>query len=174
MTTCSVYGATLVFLYGASTLYHRARDPARKALLRMVDHASIYLLIAGTYTPFTLVGLGGWWGWSLFGVVWVCAILGILFKLVVEPGTHDIFSTTTYVVMGWLAVIAVKPMMENFPLGCLLLILGGGLAYTFGVGFYFVDHRRFAHATWHLFVLAGSVCHYVAIIIYVVPAGAVS
>lgn len=171
IVSCSVYGATLVTLYSASTLYHLVRRPSWKELLRAIDHACIYLLIAGTYTPFTLVTLRGGWGWTLFGLVWGFAILGICFKIF-WTGRFEIVSTVTYVAMGWVALVAIKPMLEQFPAGCLWWILAGGLTYTVGVIFYALDRRPFMHAVWHIFVLCGSVCHYVAVMLYVLPTDA--
>jgi hemolysin III len=139
-----------------------------KRILKIVDHSAIYLLIAGTYTPFTLVILRGAWGWSLFGVVWGLALLGILWKIwFVDRFT--VVSTTVYLMMGWLAVIAVKPLFALVPAGGIALILAGGICYTIGVGFFAWRRLPFHHAVWHLFVLAGSTCHYIAVLLYVLP-----
>lgn len=168
---CSVYGATLVLLYGASTLYHSVRSPRVKRVCKVIDHSAIYLLIAGTYTPFTLVNLRGPWGWTLFGIVWGLALAGILFK-VWFVDHFIVASTTVYLLMGWLAVIAVKPLFALVPAGGIALIFAGGLAYTIGVGFFAWRRLPYHHAVWHVFVLAGSIFHYVAVLLYVLPAKA--
>ncbi len=168
---CSVYGATLVLLYSASTLYHSMRSPRLKRFFRIIDHSSIYLLIAGTYTPFTLVNLRGGWGWTLFGLVWGLAALGILFKIFFV-GRFPIASTAVYLLMGWLVVIAIKPLLTLVPSGGLLWLLAGGLAYTAGVVFFAWEKMPYNHAVWHVFVLTGSICHYFAVLFYVLPAKA--
>lgn len=168
---CSVYGATLVVLYTASTFYHSLRSPRLKRFFRILDHASIYLLIAGTYTPFTLVNLRGGWGWMLFGLVWGLAALGILFKIFFVD-RFPIASTAVYLLMGWLAVIAIKPLLMLVPSGGLLWLLAGGLAYTAGIVFFAWGKMPYNHAVWHVFVLAGSICHYFAVLFYVLPANA--
>jgi len=169
IVSCAVYGATLVLLYAASTLYHSVRSPRIKRICKVIDHSAIYLLIAGTYTPFTLVVLRGPWGWSLFGIVWGLALLGILWK-VWFVDHFVVVSTTIYLLMGWLAVVALKPLIASVPPGGLAWIFSGGLAYTVGVGFFAWRRLRFHHALWHMFVLAGSVCHYFAVLFYVLPA----
>jgi hemolysin III len=165
----AVFGATLILLYTASTLYHAA--PARhvKRRLRVVDHASIYLLIAGTYTPFTLAGLRGGWGWTLFGVVWGLAAAGVAFKLFFT-GRFRRISTTIYLAMGWLVVIAAKPVIEALPGATLLWLAIGGLAYTGGVYFYANRRIPYGHAIWHLCVMAGSTAHVVAAALLIVMA----
>jgi len=168
IVACSVYGGTLVCLYGASTMYHSVRSKRWKKIWRIVDHSSIYLLIAGTYTPFMLVNLRGAWGWSLFGVVWGLAVAGILFK-VWFVDKLPVASTVVYLLMGWLAVVAVKPLIAMVPIGGLLWILAGGLLYTAGVGFFAWQKLPYHHAIWHLFVIGGSVCHYFAVLYYVLP-----
>ncbi len=165
---CTVYGASLVFLYASSTLYHSARSSRLKRILKVVDHSAIYLLIAGTYTPFTLVLLRGGWGWTLFGVVWGLSLLGILFKAFFVDHLQ-ILSTAAYVAMGWLAVIALKPLLAHVPMGGVLWLLAGGLLYTAGVVFYAWRRLPYHHAIWHGFVLAGSICHYFAVLLYVLP-----
>ncbi len=170
VVSCAVYGASLVVVYGASTLYHATRRPRLRRLLRVLDHVCIYLLIAGTYTPFTLVALGGGWGWTLFGLVWGFALLGVFFKIF-HTGKFEVISTVAYVLCGWLALVAIKPMLERFPTGCLVWLLVGGVLYTVGVRFYLRDRLPYRHAAWHLFVLGGSACHYVAVVLYVVPTG---
>lgn len=171
VVSCSVYGATLVALYAASTSYHFALSRGTRwgHVLRIVDHACIYLLIAGSYTPFALVMLRGDWGWTIFGIVWGLAALGITFK-VFWTGQFELISTATYLLMGWGALIAFQPVMEIFPGACLAWVLAGGISYTLGTVFYLFDRKPFMHAAWHLAVLAGSACHYVAVIGYVLPA----
>jgi hemolysin III len=168
IVSCSIYGATLVLLYSASTIYHAVRSPRAKRILRAVDHAAIYLLIAGTYTPFTLVTLRGGLGWTLFGLVWGIALAGIVFKIFFA-GRFPIASTLSYLAMGWLVVIAWKPVVSRIPGNGLLWILAGGLAYSAGVIFFAAHRVRFSHTVWHLFVLAGSLCHYFAVLWYVLP-----
>ena len=168
IVSCSVYGGTLVILYLASTLYHSIQSPQVKHLFRVIDHIAIYLLIAGTYTPFTLVNLRGSWGWTLFGLVWGLALFGILFKLLFA-NRHRTSPVVVYLLMGWLAVIAIKPILVLIPIGGLLWILAGGVAYTIGVLFFAWDRLPFNHTIWHLFVLAGSICHYFAVMFYVLP-----
>lgn len=159
---CTVYGISLILLYGASTLYHSARDPRWKAALRIVDHVCIFLLIAGTYTPFTLTRLRGPWGWAIFTVVWAAAIVGITFKLRSSRRFQSV-SALPYIVMGWLAILAVKPCLELIPIAGLVWLLAGGLCYTLGTVFYQADRLPYFHAIWHLFVLAGSSCHFWAV-----------
>ena len=168
IVACSIYGATLICLYTASTLYHAVISPRVKRALRIFDHSAIYLLIAGTYTPFLLVSLRGPWGWSLFGVIWGLALVGVLFKFwFVER--FAILSTAVYIAMGWLVVIAAKPVITHLPLTAIIWLLAGGLAYTGGVTFFAAKRIPYSHAIWHLFVLAGSICHYFAILSTVIP-----
>ena len=162
IVSSAIFGATLILLYTASTLYHAVQAERAKARLRVLDHCSIYLLIAGTYTPFTLVGLRGGWGWSLFGVVWGLAVAGVVFKLF-STGRFVRLSTAIYLAMGWLVLIAVVPMMQRLSGLTLSWLVAGGLAYTLGTVFYLSRRLPFAHAVWHVFVLAGSVCHAVAV-----------
>ena len=169
IVSCSVYGFTLVLLYTASTLYHSVRPGSLKSALQVLDHSSIYLLIAGTYTPFTLVVLRGAWGWTLFGLVWGLSLLGILFRIF-SARYFKAISTGLYVVTGWLVVIAIKPLLADVPLHGLLWIMAGGLFYTLGIVFYAWRKLPYNHAVWHVFVLGGSVCHYFAILFYVLPA----
>ena len=169
VVSCTIYGSTLVILYAASTLYHSIQSPRAKRVLRIIDHGAIYLLIAGTYTPFTLVNLRGWLGWTLFGVVWGLAALGIAFK-VFHVDRFPIVSTLVYLSMGWLVVVAWKPVMSVIPLGGIALIAAGGIAYTAGVIFFAAHKIPYNHAIWHLFVLAGSIFHYAAVLLYVLPA----
>jgi hemolysin III len=162
----SVYGTLLFALYALSTLYHSTRGRA-KSVFRKLDHCSIYLLIAGTYTPFTLVTLHGAWGWSLFGVIWGLAIIGIVQETWLGKGAR-IPSLIIYVLMGWLGVIAVKPLIAALTPAGFAWVAAGGLLYTVGIVFYALDHKlRHAHGIWHLFVLAGSACHFLAILLYV-------
>jgi len=166
VVSCSIYGATLVLLFTSSTLYHSFRRPRVKHVFRIIDHSSIYLLIAGTYTPFLLVSLRGRWGWSLFGVVW--GLAGIAFQ-VFFVHRFRLAQTLIYLVMGWLAVVAVKPLLTRVPRPGLLWLLAGGLFYSLGAVFYLWKKLPYHHGIWHLFVLAGSVCHYFAILFYVLP-----
>ena len=166
----SVFGATLIALYAASTLYHAIPHPTLKQKLRVVDHAAIYLLIAGTYTPFTLGVLRGTWGWTLFGIVWTLAALGVLFKVVFGSGAMAKVSTAIYVAMGWVIIIAIKPLMASMEHAGLMLLVAGGLCYTGGVIFYVDRRRAWTHPVWHLFVMGGSICHYFAVLWYAAPA----
>lgn len=158
----SVFSLTLVLLYTASTLYHAVRTPVLKRRMKVLDHAAIYLLIAGSYTPFTLVGLRGAWGWSLFGVIWGLALGGVAFKLFFA-GRFRLVSTTIYVAMGWMVLIAVGPMVRHLEPSVLAWLVAGGLAYTGGTFFYHNQRISYSHAVWHGFVLAGSACHAVAV-----------
>ena len=161
-----VYGVTLVSLYAASTLYHAFKGTGARDVLRVLDHCAIYLLIAGTYTPVTLVSLRGGWGWALFCTVWFLAIAGIVFK-VWATGRFAVLSTAVYVLMGWLCIVALKPMFVLLSPGALALLGAGGVLYTAGTLFYHSERVPYSHAVWHLFVVAGSVCHYLAIALYV-------
>lgn len=168
---CSVFVVSLLTLYTASTLYHALPSSPAKQVLQILDHSAIYLLIAGTYTPFTLGVLRGAWGWSLFGVVWGLAATGILFKSVFGlrfPRT----STALYLAMGWLALLAVRPLRATIPQAGLDLLLIGGLLYTVGVIFFAWERPRYNHFVWHLFVLGGSTCHFLAVLWYALPAPA--
>ena len=165
ITAASVYGATLVLLYAASTLYHALPAPRAKVLFQRLDHAAIYLLIAGTYTPFVLVTLRGGWGWSLFGVVWGLAILGVALKSIFGARL-TVLSTAVYVVMGWLVVIAAAPLAAALPAGGMRWLVAGGVLYTAGVVFFAWERLRYSHAVWHLFVLAGSTAHFCAVAQY--------
>ncbi|WP_321474667.1 hemolysin III family protein [uncultured Paludibaculum sp.] len=161
VVACSIYGASLVLLYTFSTLYHALTNRRAKRLFRVLDHISIYLLIAGTYTPFTLVTLHGAWGWALFGVVWGLAVLGIGFKAFFT-GRMEVLSTSVYILMGWVGAVAIRPLLQMMPWTGFLWLLAGGLCYTLGVAFY-SWRRKYSHAVWHLFVLAGSACHFFAV-----------
>jgi len=164
----SVFAATLLLLYTASTLYHSIAAPRAKSVLRVLDHSAIYLLIAGTYTPFTLVTLRGPWGWSLLGVIWSCAAVGIVLRTTIGSRWRAI-PVLLYVAMGWAVVIAIRPLVLAVPAGGLTLIVLGGLAYTAGIAFYVWRRLPYHHAIWHLFVLAGSSLHYLAVLLYVIP-----
>jgi hemolysin III len=168
IVSCSIYGFTLVLLFSSSTLYHSFRSQRVKHIFRIIDHASIYLLIAGTYTPFVLVNLRGRWGWSLFGVIWGLALAGIVFQIFFVS-RFRLVQTMIYLAMGWLVVIAIKPLFMHVPRLGLLWLLFGGLCYTVGAVFYLWKKLPYHHAVWHLFVLGGSVCHYFAILFYVLP-----
>lgn len=164
----SIFGTTLVLLYSTSTLYHAITNARAKRVLQILDHSAIYLLIAGTYTPFTLVSLGGTWGWTIFGIVWSMAAAGIVFKAFFT-GRYEFVGVAMYLVMGWLIVLAIKPLWHVLdPWGLAWLGLGG-LSYTAGVVFYLWHRLRFAHSIWHLFVLGGSACHFFAVLFHVVP-----
>jgi hemolysin III len=163
----SIYGATLVVLYLSSTMYHSIANEKAKIVFRYMDHISIYLLIAGTYTPVALVLLGGVWGWTLFGIIWGLAATGIVFKVLCF-GRHEWVSLSIYVLMGWVAVVAAKPLMEVMPFGMFLWLLAGGLFYTLGVIFYVIEKVKYFHFIWHLFVMAGSVSHFFGIVFYLV------
>ena len=165
----SVFGAALVALYAASTLYHAVSHPTLKQRLRVLDHAAIYLLIAGTYTPFTLGVLRGRWGWTLFGIVWTLAALGVLFKVLFGSGAMARLSTAVYVAMGWVVIIAIKPLMAAMDSAGLILLVAGGVLYTGGLVFYVDKRRAWSHPVWHLFVMGGSVCHYFAVLLYAFP-----
>ena len=168
VVSSAIYGASLVIMYTSSTLYHILEHPVSKKTLKIIDHSSIYLLIAGSYTPFTLVAMGGGWGWSLFGVIWGLAFSGIIFKLFFT-GKLDTLSVSIYILMGWLVVIAIKPLINDIPLGGLVWLGLGGLSYTFGVIFYVYDGKyHFSHFIWHLFVLGGSICQFIAILFYII------
>lgn len=161
-----IFGATLLLLYLASTIYHCLPSGKAKRVFLILDHSAIFLLIAGTYTPFALGVLRGSWGWSLFGVVWGLALFGVIAKAVFGARYQGL-STALYLAMGWLVLVAAKPVIAAVPLPGLLWLLAGGLAYTFGVVFFVLDSRlRYAHFIWHLFVVAGSLCHFIAVFWY--------
>jgi hemolysin III len=167
ITACAIYASTLVLLYASSTLYHALSATRARRVFRVLDHSAIFLLIAGTYTPFALVSLRGPWGWTLLGIVWGLALLGIAAK-VVFGARWPIISTALYICMGWVVLVAARPLVERVPPGAIALLVAGGLAYTGGVAFYAWTRLRYGHAIWHLFVIAGSVCHYLAVVLYVV------
>jgi hemolysin III len=166
MVGASVFAATMVLLYLASTLYHALPVGRAKRVFRVIEHSAIFLLIAGTYTPFTLGVLRGTWGWSLLGVVWGIAVVGVALKAL-NRLTHPILTTSLYLLMGWLIAIAAEPLSERVPASGLLWLVAGGLAYTIGVFFFALDSRlRYGHFIWHLFVMAGTACHYFAVLWY--------
>jgi hemolysin III len=165
----SIYGATLVILYTVSTMYHAFRGPRIKRLFRTLDHSAIFLLIAGTYTPVTLVHLRGGWGWSLFGVIWGLAAGGIVSKVFLTGGLR-VLSVVFYVAMGWMVLVALHPILETVPRGLLVWLIAGGVSYTAGLVFYIPKSLPYHHAVWHLFVLGGSLCHFVGMLLYVAPA----
>lgn len=158
----SVFGTSMILLYLASTLYHGASRPRLKVRLNKFDHSAIYVLIAGSYTPLALVCLRGWVGWTIFGLIWALALAGIIFKVWFYRSRWKKLSTGLYVAMGWLALIAIVPVIRNVPATSLWLILAGGLSYTAGVAFYLYSRIPFFHLVFHLFILAGSVCHFFA------------
>ncbi|MCK5647629.1 MAG: hemolysin III family protein [Gammaproteobacteria bacterium] len=168
IVSTSVFGSTLIILYTASTLYHGIPIPKAKAVFKKIDHSAIYLLIAGTYTPFLLVNLRGVWGWSLFALVWIIAVAGILLEIF-RNNRFKKLSIALYLGLGWLVVAAIKPMFDSVASGGLILLLIGGLFYSLGVIFYVRKKMLYHHAIWHTFVLAGSICHYFAILFYVIP-----
>jgi len=163
----SVFAGTTVLLYLASTLYHALPRNRAKRVFRVIDHSAIFLLIAGTYTPFTLGVLRGAWGWTLFGIVWGLAVLGVTLKCV-GGIRYPRLSTVLYVGMGWLALIAIRPLWLHVPVAGWLWLIGGGLAYTAGIAFYAADRVRYGHFVWHMFVLTGTVCHFFAVLSYAV------
>lgn len=165
----SIYGASLIILYLSSTLFHAFQRPRIKRFFNLFDHSSIFVLIAGTYTPFCLVPLRGPWGWTLFGVIWGLAIAGVMFKIFYYSEKWRIFGTIIYLAMGWLILIALRPLIQNVPAGALFWLLAGGISYSTGVVFYLWRRVRFNHVIWHLFVLGGSICHFFAIFLYLIP-----
>lgn len=163
-----IYGVSLVLLYLASTLYHSFSNEKLKGIFKIIDHAAIYLLIAGTYTPFALVTLGGQLGWNVFATVWAIAAVGIVFQIFFVK-RFKVFSTICYILMGWLAIFVIEPLAAALPVAGLYWLIGGGLFYTVGSVFYLYRRIPYNHAVWHLFVLAGSVSHFIAILFYVLP-----
>ncbi len=163
----SIYGFTLFFLYLSSTLYHSVFHEKTKRVLRVFDHASIFLVIAGSYTPIALIALQGVWRWVIFGLVWSLAITGVILKAINLNKTKK-FSTALYIAMGWMVIIAIKPMLATIPLGLFGWLLAGGLFYTFGVIFYASKKIPFNHGIWHLFVLGGSIAHFFGILFYLI------
>ena len=170
VVACAVFGTSLVLLYTASTLYHSIPLLAAKPTLRALDHIAIYVLIAGTYTPFTLIALPGPAGWSLFAAVWTLALIGSALELGLLKRYHKL-AVLLYVGMGWIGMIAFEPLSRHLQGGGTALLIGGGLAYTLGVPFYLWRRLPYHHALWHVFVLAGSVLHFLAVLLYVIPGG---
>ncbi|MEO6800331.1 MAG: hemolysin III family protein [Rhodanobacter sp.] len=168
VVACAVFGTSLVLLYTASTLYHSISLAAAKPTLRALDHIAIYVLIAGTYTPFTLITLPGVWGWSLFAAVWTLALTGSALELGLLKRYHKL-AVLLYLGMGWIGMVAFEPLSRQLQAGGTALLLAGGLAYTLGVPFYLWRRLPYHHALWHVFVLAGSVLHFLAVLLYVIP-----
>lgn len=169
LVSTTIYGVSLILLYSASTLYHAIPHPRAKRIFQLIDHSMIFVLIAGTYTPFALVSLRGPWGWSLFAVVWGIAIIGILLEIIQKERIKWL-SLSLYLGLGWMAVVVIKPMLEMVPTLGLLFLLAGGLSYSLGVVFYVRKQMTYHHAIWHVFVMAGSALHYCAILFGVVLA----
>lgn len=159
----SIFGITLVLLYFASTLYHSLTHVKAKGVFHKFDHISIYLLIAGTYTPFCLTALRGWIGWTMFGIVWACAIAGGVFKAI-DVGKRVKLSTALYVLMGWVILVAIKPLYGVMPYNGFLLLIAGGVSYTIGTIFFIRNQVKYNHSVWHLFVLGGSVLHFFSVL----------
>ena len=164
----SIFGASLMILYAASTYYHSAKKPELRNRLKIIDHASIYVLIAGSYTPYTLVTLRGTVGWVIFGISWGLALTGIILKLFFT-GRYNLISTLMYVFMGWVIIFAIKPLINDLPFGGLLWLVAGGISYTVGALIYSIKQIKFNHAIFHMFVLVGSFCHFMSVFFYVLP-----
>ena len=164
----SIFGASLIILYAASTFYHSAKKPELRKRMKIIDHASIYVLVAGTYTPFTLVTLNGTLGWVIFGSSWGLALTGIILKLFFT-GRYNLISTSMYVFMGWIIVFAIKPLINILPSEGFLWLLAGGISYTIGAILYSIKKIKFNHAIFHMFVLTGSLCHCISVFFYVLP-----
>jgi len=168
VTSCSIFGAALILCFTTSTLYHSVQVERIKHTLRALDHSAIFVLIAGTYTPFLLVNLRGAWGWSLLAVIWTLTFLGIALRLFLKGRLHGLV-VSIYLAMGWAVVVAAEPMLERVATGGLVLLAAGGLAYTAGVAFYKWKRLPYNHAIWHGFVLAGAALHFFAVLFYVIP-----
>jgi hemolysin III len=166
--SAAIFGLSLIALYASSTIYHSATDLRKRARLRVLDHATIYVLIAGTYTPITLLGLTGWAGWSIFGISWAMALTGVILKLF-YTGRFSVLSTLMYVFMGWVIMFAIKPLINNMSPDGLFWLVAGGVAYTTGAIIYSIKKVPFNHAIFHLFVMLGSFCHFVSVYFYVLP-----
>jgi hemolysin III len=166
--SAAIFGLSLIALYAASTIYHDATDLRKRARLRVLDHATIYVLIAGTYTPITLLALTGWAGWAIFGISWVMALTGVILKLF-YTGRFNVLSTLMYVFMGWIIMFAIKPLINNMSPDGLFWLVAGGAAYTTGAIIYSIKKVPFNHAIFHLFVMLGSFCHFVSVYFYVLP-----
>ncbi len=167
VVSCSIYGATMALLYASSTLYHGLRPSRAKKVFNVIDHSSIYLLVAGTYTPFALGPLRQHGGWILFGIIWGLAVFGVIYQTLFLH-RFRVISVISYIAAGWLIVFSIKPLLNTLPLPAIVWLAAGGLCYTGGVIFYAVK-RPFFHAVWHLFVLAGSLCHFLSVLLYVIP-----
>jgi hemolysin III len=168
VVTVSIFGASMLLLYLASTVYHACREGRAKRIFCVLDHAGIYALIAGTYTPFLLVMIGGAWGWSLFGVLWGLAVAGVVFQALFV-GRFEVVSTIIYLAMGWIGVVAVREFLNHVPMGALGWVLAGGIAYSLGIVFFMWHKLKYHHAIWHTMVMVGTVCHFFAILFHVVP-----
>lgn len=168
IVSSTIFGATLIILYSTSTLYHALSQPKLKLLFQKLDHSAIYLLIAGTYTPYTLVTLRGGLGWLMFGIVWGLAIGGCLLELLLK-NLNDRFSLILYIALGWVIIFAIGPMIARIDTGGLIFLIAGGLSYSFGTFFYTREKKAYSHAIWHLFVLGGSICHFFSIFYFVIP-----
>lgn len=162
----SIFGSSLIILYAASTFYHLTKAPAARKTWKIIDHAAIYVLIAGTYTPFTLVTLHGVTGWVLFGITWGMAAIGIVLKLFFT-GRFKLISTIIYIFMGWLIIFFIRPLMNNLPLNGLIWLIAGGVSYTIGAVFYSIKKIKYNHAIFHLWVLLGSICQFISVLFYV-------
>ncbi len=163
-----VFGVSLILLYAASTIFHAMKSLKWRRIFQKIDHLCIYLLIAGTYTPIALIGLKGIWGWTIFGIIWALVLIGFIFKF--SPlNKSDKLSLSLYALMGWLIIVAIKPLVANLSAGALFCILAGGLFYTFGIYFYANRKIPYNHAIWHLFVLGGSTMHFFAVFLYLIP-----
>ena len=158
----SIFGVSMVLLYSASTIYHSSKIPKLRARLNVFDHASIFVLIAGSYTPFTLVTLHGWVGWTIFGIAWGAALVGVILKIFFI-GRHKVLSVVMYILMGWIIVIAVKPLIQNMSSMGLSWLLAGGISYTVGAVLYSLKGMKYNHAVFHIFVLAGTLCHFITV-----------
>lgn len=169
ITSCAIYGSTLILLNLSSTLYHLIKGYKAKRVWQIFDHCTIYFLIAGTYTPFALVTLHGAYGWTIFGITWGLTLLGVLVEVLLPPKYITWTSLPIYIIQGWLIVIAFKMLISNLPLPGLVMLLTGGAVYTLGVIFYVMDHTPYMHTIWHLFVLGGNVCHWVCVAFYIIP-----
>ncbi len=165
-----IFGTTLILLYTASTLYHGIQQPQVKRIMQVLDHSAIFFLIAGTYTPFTLISLRGPWGWSLFGVIWGLALFGTFYEVFAEQ-RRRVISVSLYVIMGWAIVLAMRQLLTAVPHEGIVLLLLGGISYTAGIAFYVARSLPYRHAVWHVFVLAGSIFHYFAVLFYAIPHG---
>lgn len=168
IVSMSIFGTSLLILYAASTFYHSAKSPRLRKKLQIFDHASIYILIAGTYTPFALITLGGAMGWTLFGVIWGLALSGVILKFF-YTGRFTLLSTIMYVFMGWIALFAINSLIANLEFGGIVLLVAGGVSYTIGAVLFSIERLKFNHAIFHVFVLGGSICHFFSIFLYLIP-----